>query len=111
MQRSNVLLPEPLAPIMLTTIPRSTSKDTPRRTSSGPNLLCTSTTRIVGLSRFVFMGSLGARGMDNASPGCLWYRPSVALQWGARVQSTPPAEVGMALEDVDTPALLLDLDA
>ena len=58
MQRSNVLLPEPLAPIMLTTIPRSTSKDTPRRTSSGPNLLCTSTTRIVGLSRFVFMGSL-----------------------------------------------------
>ena len=25
--------------------------------------------------------------------------------------TTPPAEIGMSLEDVDTPALLLDLDA
>ncbi len=50
MQRRSVLLPEPLAPIMLTTLPRWTSKDTPFSTSSAPKRLCTSTTRIVGIS-------------------------------------------------------------
>ena len=49
MQRRSVLLPEPLAPIMLTTLPRGTSKDTPFSTASGPKLLCTSTTLIAGM--------------------------------------------------------------
>ena len=50
MQRNSVLLPEPLAPIMLTTFPRWTSNDTPFNTSSDPNRLWTSTTLIVGTS-------------------------------------------------------------
>ena len=50
MQRSSVLLPEPLAPIMLTTLPRWTSNDTPFSTSRSPKRLCTSTTRIMGRS-------------------------------------------------------------
>src|SRR3989442_14710412 len=49
MQRRSVLFPEPLAPIMLTTLPRGTSKDTPFSTASGPKLLCTSTTLIAGM--------------------------------------------------------------
>src|SRR3979409_1874377 len=49
-QRRSVLFPEPLAPSMLTTLPRLTSNETPLRTSSDPNFLCTSTTRIVGIS-------------------------------------------------------------
>ena len=48
MQRRRVLLPEPLAPIMLTTFARCTSKETPLRTSSAPNFLWTSTTLMHG---------------------------------------------------------------
>src|SRR5690606_36153134 len=39
MQRRNVLLPEPLRPIMAMTSPSATSRLIPRRTSSGPKLL------------------------------------------------------------------------
>jgi len=39
MQRSKVLLPEPLAPITLTTLPPCTSNDMPRNTSSVPKRL------------------------------------------------------------------------
>src|SRR2546428_10733933 len=49
MQRRSVLFPEPLAPIMLTTLPRGTSNETPFSTASGPKLLCTSTTLIAGM--------------------------------------------------------------
>src|SRR5256712_3352288 len=49
MQRRSVLFPEPLAPIMLTTLPRGTSNETPFSTASGPKLLCTSTTLSAGM--------------------------------------------------------------
>src|SRR3954463_10740729 len=45
MQRSKVLLPEPLRPTMATVWPRSTSKPTPSSTRNGPNSLITSWTR------------------------------------------------------------------
>ena len=39
-QRSNVVLPEPLGPMMHTLSPRSTRKSTPCNTSAPPKLLC-----------------------------------------------------------------------
>ncbi len=42
MQRSAVLLPEPLRPMIAVTSPRPTSNDTPSSTFSGPKLLRTS---------------------------------------------------------------------
>src|ERR1700738_4043373 len=45
MQRSSVLLPEPLRPTIATVWPRTTSKPTPSSTRSGPNSLTTSATR------------------------------------------------------------------
>src|SRR5690349_3374376 len=41
MQRSSVVLPEPLGPITTTTSPVLTESETPRSTSSAPNRLCT----------------------------------------------------------------------
>ena len=38
-------------------------------------------------------------------------RPSMMTPTGPWAEPVPPASVGMALEEVDTPALLLDLDA
>ena len=49
MQRSSVLLPEPLRPMMATTWPRATSKPTPSSTRSGPNSLTTFSMRTMAL--------------------------------------------------------------
>src|SRR5882757_1180512 len=49
MQRSSVLLPEPLRPMMATTCPVSTLSDTPFRTSTGPKRLCTSSMTTAGM--------------------------------------------------------------
>src|SRR3989304_5928448 len=48
MQRRNVVLPEPLGPMMTTTSPCATSIVTPRSTSSRPKRLWTSTARNMG---------------------------------------------------------------
>src|SRR5258708_3347303 len=49
MQRSSVLLPEPLRPMIATTWPASTLSDTPFRTSTGPKRLCTSSMTTAGM--------------------------------------------------------------
>src|SRR5438105_13281127 len=46
MQRSNVLLPDPLEPTIAMRSPRCTSSVTPRSTCSSPKRLCRSRTRI-----------------------------------------------------------------
>src|SRR2546421_7699357 len=48
MQRRNVDLPEPEAPIMQTTSPGWTSRETPRRTSRRPKRLCTPSALTIG---------------------------------------------------------------
>src|SRR5471030_2820869 len=50
MQRSRVLLPEPLRPTMATVWPSATSKPTPSRTRSAPNSLVTSLIRTMAAS-------------------------------------------------------------
>src|SRR5689334_3347834 len=62
MQRSRVLLPEPERPMIATTSPRSTSTDTPFRTSVGPKLFRTSTMSTSGMELpFQTMGIPGER--------------------------------------------------
>src|SRR5215831_7814944 len=53
MQRSSVVLPEPLGPITTTTSPEATDNETPRSTSSAPKLLETSATSSIGRSMTV----------------------------------------------------------
>src|SRR6187401_1155363 len=48
MQRSSVVLPDPLGPTIETFSPRFTSTLTPDKTSSSPNFLCKSTIRRSG---------------------------------------------------------------
>ena len=48
MQRSAVLLPEPLRPMMTATWPRKTSNETPSSTLSAPKLFCTFFSRMIG---------------------------------------------------------------
>src|SRR4030042_1554785 len=49
-QRSKVLLPEPLRPIITSTSFGATENDTPLRTCRSPNHLCKLSTRIISLS-------------------------------------------------------------
>src|SRR3954449_11857893 len=102
MQRRRVLLPEPLAPIMLTTFARCTSKETPLRTSSAPNFLWTSTTLMHG-------GSLIRRThcFDEVSRGGqLCSRATIVGQRrfgnsapNRQAMRSPPAEIAAPVED------------
>src|SRR5262249_23274900 len=63
MQRSSVVLPEPLGPITTTTSPGLTASDTSRITSTAPNRLCSPTTSSIGRceqSRATSMADEGA---------------------------------------------------
>ena len=62
MQRSSVLLPEPLRPTMATVWPRATSKPTPSSTRSGPNSFTTFSMRTMALHRpaWAFLSSVRA---------------------------------------------------
>src|SRR6478736_2957550 len=53
MQRSSVVLPDPLGPITTTTSPGCTDSDTPRSTSSVPKRFDTPTTSSIGRSMTV----------------------------------------------------------
>ena len=48
MQRSTVLFPDPLRPMITATSPRATLSDTPANTGSAPKLLCTSRNATTG---------------------------------------------------------------
>src|SRR5882757_1889123 len=66
MQRSSVLLPEPLRPMMATTCPASTLSDTPFRTSTGPKRLCTSSMTTAGMHcPFKIAAETGERKADQ----------------------------------------------
>src|SRR6266568_5638876 len=66
MQRSSVLLPEPLRPMMATTCPASTLSDTPLRTSTGPKRLCTSSMTTAGMHcPFKIAAETGERKADQ----------------------------------------------
>src|SRR3954468_15861272 len=61
MQRSNVLLPEPLRPTIATVWPGATSKPTPSSTRNGANSLTTA-------ERWTIASGLGASGTDMDLP-------------------------------------------
>ena len=67
MQRSAVLLPEPLRPMMARTSPRSTAKLTPSSTLRGPKLFCTSRSDTIGVVGEVFC-CMSGRGKKSALP-------------------------------------------
>src|SRR6185437_13099355 len=68
MQRSRVLLPEPLRPTMATVWPRATSKPTPSRTRSAPNSLMTSLMRTIASSVLRTIASSVLRTMAASEP-------------------------------------------
>src|SRR5471032_143014 len=61
MQRSAVLLPEPLWPMMATTCPRVTENDTPLSTCSLPKCLWTSLSSTTGCIELPFKGATPSR--------------------------------------------------
>lgn len=69
MQRRNVLLPEPLEPMMLMTSPARACRETPRRTSLSPKVLWMSST--VSLYRIVSF-RIRTRGADQCARGARW---------------------------------------
>src|SRR4051812_14078821 len=68
MQRSAVLLPEPERPISASTSPRSTAKETPSSTLSGPKLFWTSRSDTIGSEEGVFCCMSGWREVGPATP-------------------------------------------
>src|SRR5512134_1983329 len=67
MQRSKVLLPEPLLPIIEITSPSLAESETPLRTSNSPKLLCrSSTTNAAAGSAIVLLPRPVASGHDAA---------------------------------------------
>src|SRR5581483_936455 len=65
MQRSSVVLPEPLGPMMVIVSPAATSRSIPRSTSFTPNRLCSATTRS---SALMILLCVGRRPGDGRGP-------------------------------------------
>ena len=86
MQRSSVDLPEPLGPITQTTSPRSTSRLTPRRTSSLPKRLWTFSSRSIGPSGAAAPGRGCLSGRHPDTPGI----PVVRGPAARRRRRSPP---------------------
>ena len=95
----------------LTTLPRCTSNETPRSTSSGPKLLWMSATRMRGdiahENRGTRFRALHAR--DGQARPAMNMLALKAVS--GKPMNPPPAEIGAPVADIDTPALIVDLDA
>src|SRR5690348_11018457 len=57
-----------------------------------------------------FTGLFASRPVLHFRAGCASLR-SLPVAAEIRMTTRPPAEIGMTLDDIDTPALLVDLDA
>src|SRR5215469_14744739 len=88
MQRSNVVLPEPLGPMTTTTSPGLTASDTSRITSTAPNRLRNPTTSSIGRCE-------QSRGTSMAEEGASFKVPSI------EGESIADAEINRCRTDED----------